>query len=306
MKLGAIGECMLEISHENKLDFSQASLKFGGDTLNTVLYASRLGVESYFFSALGDDHYSNWLLMEWSSAGIQTEYVLQLANKLPGIYAIEVDNHGERSFHYWRQQSAFKDYLNALDTDKFMRQLRELDFIYLSGITLSVFDDHQREVLCNCLEKLSKLGKTIIYDGNYRPRNWTNTQMAIHWNTRILKYVSWYLPTFDDEVMMHGFEDLDALFDYYKDFNIAELVVKNGESGCWVISAEEKTLVAVEQAIKPVDTTAAGDSFNAGYIAGRLNGKSASEAALVGHKVAAQVIQYRGAIVDKNKFVNPL
>ncbi|WP_371192646.1 PfkB family carbohydrate kinase [Glaciecola sp. SC05] len=181
-----------------------------------------------------------------------------------------------------------------------------LDFIYLSGITLSVFDDHQRELLCTCLEKLAKSGKTIIYDGKFRPKNWTNTETAIYWSSRVLKHVSWYLPTFDDEVIMHGFTRLNALFNYYKTFDISELVVKNGENGCWVVCADKKALVEVEQSIKPTDTTAAGDSFSAGYIAGRLNGRSSTEAALIGHKIAAQVIQHRGAIVDNDKFSNPL
>ena len=58
--------------------------------------------------------------------------------------------------------------------------------------------------------------------------------------------------------------------------------------------------VAPQSVVDPVDTTAAGDSFNAGYIAGRIGGASPHEAALAGHRLAGAVIMSPGAVIPRN------
>lgn len=131
---------MLELSHNNKNKSNsqrsiEASIGFGGDTLNTAIYASRLGLDSYYFTALGDDYYSDWLLNAWQKEGINTEYVVQCSGKLPGLYAIELDNNGERTFHYWRKDSAASQYLNAVGHEQLYQQLMNFDVVYLSGIS---------------------------------------------------------------------------------------------------------------------------------------------------------------------------
>jgi 2-dehydro-3-deoxygluconokinase len=74
--------------------------------------------------------------------------------------------------------------------------------------------------------------------------------------------------------------------------------VKNGAEGALVHSADTTSTVACPASVTPLDTTAAGDSFNGGYLAARLDGGLPADAALAGHRLAAIVIQHRGAIVD--------
>ena len=79
-------------------------------------------------------------------------------------------------------------------------------------------------------------------------------------------------------------------------WGVAEIVLKMGPQGCLVVSSDTRELVAANK-VAVVDTTSAGDSFNAGYLAARLQGKSASAAARAGHRLASVVIQHRGAII---------
>ncbi len=305
MKLGAIGECMLELSHPNNKDLSTSNLGFGGDTLNTLIYASRLDIDCYFFSALGTDPYSEWMMEQWQKEGVQTDCVNINANKLPGMYAIQVDNTGERSFFYWREQSAARDFVRDLGAEKLLQQCLEMDVIYFSGISLGILDEEQRHTLLEVLKKLKAAGKKIAFDGNYRPKNWDSREQAANWSDTILPLVDWYLPTLDDEQDLFQIGGQEDLITRHAAHEIEEVVIKDGGNGCSIVMEDQVSHVAIPESVKPIDTTAAGDSFNAGYIAARMHGKSPTQSALIGHKVAAQVIQHRGAIVDKKLFTVP-
>ncbi|MFC4700640.1 sugar kinase [Glaciecola siphonariae] len=306
--LACIGECMLEISQTDRQASGHhsmtASIGYGGDTLNTAIYASRLGIETYFFTALGSDHYSDWLLDAWQQEGVQTSYVLRDKERLPGLYAIELDEDGERTFHYWRKESAASRYLTLAGEETLYQQLRQMDVIYLSGISLGILDEAQKNSLVSLIARLHADGKTIAFDGNYRPRNWLSQSQAQQYMSKIMPYVTWYLPTLDDEAMLFGTQTIHDVQTHYAPYlalSLKELVIKDGECGCYVCTSKEPsfpTHVAIPEKVKPKDTTAAGDSFNAGYLAARMGGTPPKEAALAGHRLAAQVIQCKGAIIS--------
>ena len=113
--IAVLGECMLELSSVKGSTHSAKNMGFGGDTLNTSVYLSRAGKKVQFFTALGDDDYSNWMLSEWNLEGIATQYVRQIPGRVPGLYMIETDESGERRFHYWRDSAPARDLLNTTE-----------------------------------------------------------------------------------------------------------------------------------------------------------------------------------------------
>ena len=91
----------------------------------------------------------------------------------------------------------------------------------------------------------------------------------------------------------------EATVERMQAFGIAEIVVKNGPNSALVAAGGQREFIPVPEVVVPVDTTAAGDGFNAGYLAARLAGKQPGEAALAAHRLAGQVIRHPGALMPR-------
>src|SRR5207244_7680925 len=115
---------------------------------------------------------------------------------------------------------------------------------------------------------------------NFRPRGWkgdlSRTRTVF---MEALKRVDVALPTYDDEAVLWGDPSPEATVDRLQAFGIAEVVVKNGPNSALMAAGGRREFIPVPEVVVPVDTTAAGDSFNAGFIAARLSGKGPADAA---------------------------
>jgi 2-dehydro-3-deoxygluconokinase len=296
MKFASIGECMIEISI---LPDGSALKSFGGDTLNTAVYLSRLGMPVEYVTALGQDLYSDQMLDAWQAEGVGIELVTRLANRVPGLYMINTDDAGERSFHYWRDQAPAREVFDGKKGADLAERMAGFDALYFSGITLSILSAEGREKLHGAAVSVRKSGGHVIFDGNYRPRGWPDADSALQVFEDSLPAISLALPTLDDEQSLREDSDLraEAVADLYLEAGVDEVVVKQGAAGAFFASHDTRGLVPVPEQISPVDTTAAGDSFNAGYIQARLSGKDPVDAAAKGHRLASAVIASRGAII---------
>ncbi len=284
---------------------SPLTKKFGGDTLNTALYLSRLtqhqNLSVHYATALGSDELSQNMIDSWQLEGIQTNFVERIPNKLPGLYMVETDETGERHFHYWRNDAAVKSYFHVSDLNKLEIALTEkqVDAVYISGISIAILDDASRERLFKAIGVFSNQGGKVIFDNNYRPQLWT-TEQAQHWYAKLLPLVDIALITEDDDILVWG--SSESVQQRCLRLGCQEIVIKRGCEPCKVVQVKEEakiieSYVSATHVTNVVDTCAAGDSFAAGYLAARLTGNSAIEAAELGHQLASTVIQYSGAII---------
>jgi 2-dehydro-3-deoxygluconokinase len=293
----AIGECMIELSDRGQ---GMLALGYAGDTLNTAVYLKRAAgarIAVDYLTALGDDPYSDSMLAFWRSEGIGTDSVPRLQGKLPGLYMIKTDPAGERRFHYWRSVAAAKLMFEVPETDAIAARIAASDLAIFSGITLSILSDAGRDRFFDILAQARAQGAIVAYDGNYRPAGWSHAEAARSCFRRFLKLVDVALPSIDDEANLFGPGVARDVAARLHDLGVAEVVVKQGEAGSLISIGGAEETVPVEQLVKPIDTTAAGDSFNAGYLAARLAGQGPADAARFGGRVAASVIQHRGAII---------
>lgn len=299
-KVAVIGECMLELSQlASSSDGSTRPMEmsFGGDTLNTAIYLSRNDIPITYVTGLGDDPNSDWLVSQWQKENINCSLIERMPGTVPGMYMIDIDDTGERSFYYWRKDSPasclFDDEKKA--TELFSK-LNEFRYLYLSGISLAILPSNSLMRLFDLLKQYRAQGGRIIFDGNYRPRLWQNVDAAQDAYHKMYQMTDIALPTLEDEELLFGYDSGELLIEVIKDHGVGEIVVKMGGEGCLSYYNKITEYVAATPT-NPVDTTAAGDSFNAGYLAERLKGADAVEACKAGHSLASRVIQHRGAII---------
>jgi 2-dehydro-3-deoxygluconokinase len=290
----SIGECMVEMAPTAAGDYS---LGFAGDTLNTAWYARQLIDQEWgvsYLTAVGEDAISDRMVNFIAAAGIETDLVQKRSGCTVGLYLIQLDD-GERSFAYWRSDSAARRL--ADDPARLKAAFATADVIYLSGITLAILPLQHRVTLFDALAAARQNGATVVFDPNLRPRLWDShdtmrqTIMAAAGVSDIL------LPSFDDEATFFGDATPDDTARRYADAGAALVVVKNGAGEAACLRDGQLSHFTPPGVTDVVDTTAAGDSFNAGFLAtyletGNLDASMASGAAL-----AARVIAERGALI---------
>ncbi|MEX5628284.1 MULTISPECIES: sugar kinase [Pseudomonas] len=296
-RIALIGECMIELQHRADGSLQQS---FGGDTLNAAVYLRRelgdIGTVDYV-TALGDDSFSDAMCAHWAEEGLGLERVQRLPGRLPGLYCIQTDANGERKFLYWRNEAAVRDCFTTPAAAPILAALPDYNVVYFSGITLAVLGEVGRQRLLEVLIETRRRGGAVVFDNNYRPRLWATVDVAREAYRSVLAEVDIALLTEDDERALFGYADSEEVFAAYP--AIAEVVLKRGADACLIRCDGERLAVPALKVEKVVDTTAAGDSFSAAYLASRLKGGSPQEAALAGHRLASRVIQVPGALIPR-------
>ncbi|MGQ9370373.1 sugar kinase [Azospirillum sp. ST 5-10] len=299
-RIASIGECMVEMQ-ETEPGGGLYSQAFGGDTLNAAVYLHRALPEGTgrvsYVTALGDDPFSDRMAAWFAEQGLDTGLVARLPGRTPGLYVIVLDGKGERTFHYWRSAAAARSMLDGDEALARLAALADYDLVYLSGITLAILDAAARTRLMGLLDRVRARGGAVAVDGNYRARLWPSPGEAQRALTEALRRATIALPTFDDEAALFGDSDAAATAARLHALGVAEVVVKRGPEAALISAAGERSWLAPLPVARVVDTTAAGDSFNGAYLAGRLSGLDPREAAAQGHATAGRVVQVRGAIL---------
>ncbi|WOH36280.1 sugar kinase [Thalassotalea fonticola] len=292
-----MGECMVEFSPMSSGDYRQS---FAGDIYNTAVYLKRLNGDDSQVSILtgiGNDSLSEQMLTRFTSEQLNIDLVQTVADRILGAYLINISAEGERSFVYWRETSAAKRTLSFLSEDSRAQLLANTNTFYFSGISLAIIEPEERELFWQLLQDLQSSGVDIVFDSNYRPRLWQSQEDAIEQYEQALKYSNIVFAGVEDFELLNGFNSYQQISLYLSSYEIDELIIKNGAQGVMCLYDNEQDLVAVTPVKQVVDSTSAGDSFNAGYLSARSKGQSVVEAVKLGCKVSGLVIQHKGAIV---------
>ena len=289
----SIGECMVEMSRQAD---GRYAMGFAGDTFNTAWYAARLGLadlEVAYMSAIGDDEASGQMARFINASGIVPELRVRPGMNV-GLYTISLDN-GERSFSYWRSTSAARTMCDDLED---LPDLRAGDMAYFSGITLAILTAKGRQRFFPAVRRARKKGVIIAFDPNLRPRLWDSQAQMCAVVMQGAEAADIVLPSHEDEATFFGDADPEATAMRYLAAGARQVVTKNGPDPVLVAEAGLRLNIPTRPAEHVVDTTAAGDSFNAQYLAAILTGEGQDAAARKACALSRQVITAPGALVE--------
>ncbi|MEZ9287580.1 sugar kinase [Vibrio lentus] len=307
--IAIIGECMIEL---NGAPFGSMQQTYGGDTLNAAVYLNRSAtshscssdtpmIRTSYVTALGSDAISQQMLNRWQDEGLSTDFVLIDEQRSPGLYLIQLDDVGERTFLYWRNDSAARYMVQHPDFDKITAQLEDVDMVFLSGISLAILPHGDQLKLLTIIQGLRERGVAIAFDSNYRPKLWGSQDATKECYLLGYKTTDIALVTFDDEQLLWGDQTPQDTIKRLHAHGVKTVVVKLGAEGCLI--SENPKDVPIKVTTTPVETvvdsTSAGDSFNGGFLSCYLSGGSVSEACQQGNALARLVIQHHGAIIPK-------
>lgn len=290
----AIGECMVEMAPRTDGGYAMG---FAGDTFNTAWYLRRLNAPEVavdYLTAVGSDAISDRMLQFMADAGIGTSLAARLSQETVGLYLVTLDK-AERSFTYWRDTSAARRLAENLDV---LETLGDGSLIYFSGITMAILDEEGRAQVLSSLAGARAAGATVAFDPNIRPRLWEDTTRMCHWIESAAGHADYVFPSADDETAAFGDTSTRATAERYLGRGAGMVIVKDGPRPVLVLGSSGEEAQAMPQMVSAVDTTAAGDAFNAGFLAALNVSADLEAAAKAGCRLSAHVVQGRGALVE--------
>jgi 2-dehydro-3-deoxygluconokinase len=290
-----IGECMVELRATGADAFARA---YAGDAYNTAVYLKRSlpDAQVQFLTATGDDAMSRAMRNVWSAEGIDGALAFTVNGGSPGLYLIENDARGERRFHYWRSNSAARRWLGLLQ-DQEEKIMWGADAVYLSGISLAILSPVERAGAIELLRRLRPNVGRIAFDPNVRLALWESAQAAAATIDEVLSIADIALPSTEDAGLLLGVDDPIEQMTRLQGAGVREIALTLGAGGCLVSDGEVRTRLPAPRAASIADTSGAGDAFNGAYLATRLGGGSAVEAAESGLLLGSRVVTHIGAVV---------
>lgn len=283
------GEAMVELRRVGE----GWSVHYGGDTLNVAIHLARLGFDAAYLTAVGLDPFANQMCAEWAREGLDLSLVQPHPERTTGLYAIETDMRGERHFSYWRSESAARALFECDAIEDAEEAASHADLLFVSLISLAILPESGRERLLDLAERTRANGGKFAFDSNFRLRLWESREAAVFWHDRAVAIADFGLPTLSDESAMGVDDTAEGVATRWRELGCREVVVKMGEEGCLL---PDGRAILPPVRLNPVDTTGAGDAFDAGYLGARLRGAEPEDAALAGHGLAGWVVMYPGAI----------
>ncbi|MCP1168206.1 sugar kinase [Limimaricola litoreus] len=292
-----VGEPMIELSVPR--DGDTARLGVAGDVLNAAIYMRRgltgpARVE--LVTALGQDRFSGRIRGFAESHGIGCERIRTDPERGPGLYAIETDETGERSFAYWRDRAAARVMFGPDHAPDFAA-LDGASHVCLSAITLAILSPAIREALLDRLAEMRRAGVVVCFDSNYRPRLWESPAVARRAVAAAWGVTDVGFPSVDDEMALFGGSEAETIA-RLRSYGMSLCVLKRGGQGPSLLVPEHEGPAPVfAKAETVIDTTGAGDSFNGSFLAAWIEGRGVGAALRAGHEMAARVVATPGAIL---------
>tara|TARA_B100001964_G_scaffold244076_1_gene324149 strand:+ start:1426 stop:2319 length:894 start_codon:yes stop_codon:yes gene_type:complete len=293
IEICSIGECMIEFSNlENNL-YKQS---IAGDTLNFSFYLDKKIFSTFFLTAIGTSDISQKVLNFLKKEKINLELVTKIASNEIGLYLIKNDNLGEKRFYYWRDNSAAKIFFNN-NIKKFKKKLQHFEYIYFTGITLSLLEHKNINNFMGLVNYFKKKNSKIVFDLNIRINRWSKKTLILYLN-KLLPKVDIFFASGED---FFYWKSSKKVYDFEKilnKFKISHGIYRKNAQYNYAFYNNKKYMIKNKLLKKVVDTSGAGDGYNAAYLSNFLENYDPQKALRFASGIGAKIVMKKGAIVD--------
>ena len=290
----SIGEAMIEISNVKNNLYNQS---FAGDTLNFCNYLDKKKLNAFFLSAIGKSEINQSLLDFVKSKNISTKYIKQINQFEIGLYLIKNKDNGEKQFFYWRDESAAKQYFNNIDFINLYKELKNFDYIYFSGITLSIIHVSKLNNFIKLLKLLKSKKIKIVFDFNIRPTRWNKKNLNNFFDS-VLKFVDICFLSGEDMSYWKNKNGIKSYEQIVRKYKIKHSIFRKNAKFTYVFLNKNKYVFKNKLLKKVVDTSGAGDGFNAAYLSNFIANNDPILALKAGSTLGSKIVMKKGAIAD--------
>ena len=290
----SIGEAMIEISNIKNSLYNQS---FAGDTLNFCNYLDKKKLNAFFLSAIGKSEINQSLLDFVRSKNISTKYIKQINQFEVGLYLIKNKDNGEKQFFYWRDESAAKQYFNNIDFLNSYKELKNFDYIYFSGITLSIIHISKLNNFIKLLKLLKSKKIKIVFDFNIRPSRWNKKNLNIFLDS-VLKFVDICFLSGEDMNYWKNKNNIKSYEQIVRKYKLKHSIFRKNAKFTYVFLNKTRYVFKNKLLKTVVDTSGAGDGFNAAYLSNFIVNNDPVLALKAGSSLGSKIVMKKGAIVD--------
>ena len=290
----SIGEAMIEISNIKNSLYNQS---FAGDTLNFCNYLDKKKLNAFFLSAIGKSEINQSLLDFVKSKKISTKYIKKINQFEVGLYLIKNKDNGEKQFFYWRDESAAKQYFNNIDFLNLYKELKNFDYIYFSGITLSIIHVSKLNNFIKLLKLLKSKKIKIVFDFNIRPSRWNKKNLNIFLDS-VLKFVDICFLSGEDMNYWKNKNNIKSYEQIVRKYKLKHSIFRKNAKFTYVFLNKTRYVFKNKLLKTVVDTSGAGDGFNAAYLSNFIVNNDPVLALKAGSSLGSKIVMKKGAIVD--------
>ncbi len=251
----------------------------GGSAANTAVGLARLGCKVGFVGKVGGDREGNMLLEDFAKEGVDTEGIIRAKYGESGTVMGFVDEEGQRALYI---HSGVNDSIAVEEVNK--EYLSQARFLHLTSFVGEKSFTAQKELL----QTLPKTVKVSFDPGALYARRGMEQLEPIIKRTHLM------MPNAIEAALITCEKDFEKAADVLIAEGAKVVAIKLGGEGCYITNGRQRHKVKAFK-VPVVDTTGAGDAFNAGFLFALLNGKSLLECGRIGNFVASRCVMKLGA-----------